>query len=271
MTLSEARGNIAFVRLEGKVAIVTGAGRGIGKAYAARLLDEGARVVVADINKADGEAALEDLSAGGEAIFVPTDVADEDSADGCVRQAIDRFGTVDVLLNNAALFGDLDKTDHTLAYLKRVFDVNLHGAWLMTRAAAKPMVDQGRGRVIMQASDAAYIYAPDRFEAPVFEGLNSFGYNQTKWGIVGLTKFLAVQLGQYGITVNCIAPGVTMTEATKKVVPEMFIGGMTAMTAMKQTLEPEDLAGAAVFFASDDARLCTGQTLVIDGGLAMPA
>lgn len=271
MTLSEARGNIAFVRLEGKVAIVTGAGRGIGKAYAARLLDEGARVVVADINKADGEAALEDLSAGGEAIFVPTDVADEDSADGCVRQAIDRFGTVDVLLNNAALFGDLDKTDHTLAYLKRVFDVNLHGAWLMTRAAAKPMVDQGRGRVIMQASDAAYIYAPDRFEAPVFEGLNSFGYNQTKWGIVGLTKFLAVQLGQYGITVNCISPGPVLTDAMKADVEPARIEELRRKSALHRTLEPEDLTGAAVFFASDDAAMITGQVLCVDAGLCMPA
>jgi 3-oxoacyl-[acyl-carrier protein] reductase len=106
---------------------------------------------------------------------------------------------------------------------------------------------------------------------PEFRGVGNFSYSITKWGIVGLTKFLAAQLGQYNITVNCIAPGVTMTEATKKVVPEMFLDGMTMMTAMKQTLEPEDLAGAAVFFASDDARFCTGQTLVIDGGLAMPA
>jgi 3-oxoacyl-[acyl-carrier protein] reductase len=82
---------------------------------------------------------------------------------------------------------------------------------------------------------------------------------------------MAAQLGRWGITVNCIAPGITMTEATKKIVPDMFIAEMTAGTAMKSTLEPEDLAGAAVFFASDEARFCTGQTLVIDGGLAMPA
>jgi 3-oxoacyl-[acyl-carrier protein] reductase len=259
------------VRLEGKVAIVTGAGRGIGKAYAARYLDEGARVAVADIGKDEGEAALEELSARGEAIFVPTDVADEESVEACVRHTVDRFGTVDVLLNNAALFGDLDKTDHSLGYLKKVFDVNLHGAWLMTRAAAPPMVDQGRGRVIMQASDAAYIYAPDRFEAPTYEGLNSFGYNQTKWGIVGLTKFLAVQLGQYGITVNCISPGPVLTDAMKEDLDPARIEELRRKAALHRTLEPEDLTGAAVFFASDDAAMITGQVLCVDAGLCMPA
>jgi NAD(P)-dependent dehydrogenase (short-subunit alcohol dehydrogenase family) len=140
---------------------------------------------------------------------------------------------------------------------------------LMTRAAAPVMVEQRYGRVVNQSSGAAYSYMfPPTDE---FTGLGNFSYSITKWGIVGLTKFMAAQLGQYNVTVNCIAPGVTMTEATKKIVPEMFLQGMTAMTAMKSTLEPEDLAGAAVFFASDDAKFVTGQTLVVDGGLAMPA
>jgi NAD(P)-dependent dehydrogenase (short-subunit alcohol dehydrogenase family) len=148
--------------------------------------------------------------------------------------------------------------------------VNQFGAWLMTRAAAPVMAKQHWGRVINQSSGAAYSYMfPPGGEE--FPGLGNFSYSITKWGIVGLTKFMAAQLGSYNITVNCIAPGVTMTDATKKIVPDMFIQGMTAMTAMKSTLEPEDLAGACVFFASDDARFCTGQTLVIDGGLAMPA
>ena len=258
------------MRLEGKVAIVTGAGRGIGKAYASRLLDEGAHVVVADLNKEDGESALSELSTRGEAIFVPTDVSDEDATQACVRQARERFGTVDILVNNAALFGDLDKHDHTLGYLKKVFDVNLHGAWLMTRAVAPVMVEQGRGRVVNQASDAAYIYAPDRFVAPVFEGLNSFGYNQTKWGIVGLTKFLAVQLGQYGITVNCISPGPVLTDAMKADLDPARIEELRLKSALHRTLDPEDLAGAVVFFASDDAAMITGQVLCVDGGLCMP-
>ena len=140
----------------------------------------------------------------------------------------------------------------------------------MTRAAAPVMAKQHYGRVINVSSGAAYAYMFPAF-GDDFGGLGNYSYSITKWGIVGLTKFMAAQLGNWNITVNCIAPGVTMTEATKKVVPEMFIGGMTAMTAMKQTLEPEDLAGAAVFFASDESRFITGQVLVVDGGKYMPA
>jgi 3-oxoacyl-[acyl-carrier protein] reductase len=256
-------------RLDGKVAIITGAGQGIGLAYASRFLDEGAKVVVAEVDPDRAAAGMASLDAKGDAIVVQTDISDPTSADACAAAAKDAFGRIDVLLNNAAIYHDIDNANAAYDYLLKIMSVNQHGAWLMARAVAPTMVEQRWGRIINQSSGAAYSYMFP--PADEFQGLGNFSYSITKWGIVGLTKFMAAQLGQYGITVNCIAPGVTMTEATKKVVPEMFIGGMTAMTAMKQTLEPEDLAGAAVFFASDDARLCTGQTLVIDGGLAMPA
>ena len=147
--------------------------------------------------------------------------------------------------------------------------MNLHGAWLMARACAPTMAEQHWGRIINQSSGAAYLYNI----APVtdFQEVGAYTYSQTKWGVIGLTKFLAGQLGQYNITVNCIAPGVTMTEATKKIVPAEFIDMLPAMSAMKRKLEPEDLAGTAVFFASDDAELVTGQVLCVDGGSSMPA
>jgi 3-oxoacyl-[acyl-carrier protein] reductase len=255
-------------RLEGKVAIITGAGQGIGLGYAQRFLEEGAKVVVAELVDERGKAGMEALKGLGEAIYVRTDIADPESAEACAKEAADTFGTIDILINNAALYHDIDNTDVSFEYLQKVTSVNQHGAWLMARAVAPSMVEQKSGRIINQSSGAAYSYL---FPPMEFGGLGNYSYSITKWGVVGLTKFMAAQLGQYGITVNCIAPGITMTEATKKVVPEEFLGGMTAMTAMKQRLEPEDLAGAAVFFASDDAKLCTGQTLVIDGGLAMPA
>jgi 3-oxoacyl-[acyl-carrier protein] reductase len=255
------------VRLSGKVAIITGAGQGIGLAYAERFLAEGARVVVAEIDAERGAAAADWLAASGEVAFVPTDITDEASAQECVERTVSRFGTVDVLLNNAALYHDIDNSDSSYKYLRHVFEVNLHGAWVMARAAAPVMVAKRWGRIINQGSIAAYLYeAPARAE---FEEVKAFAYGQTKWGVIGLTKFLAGQLGQYNVLVNCIAPGVTLTEATKKVIPQKVQEQVVKSSAVKRPLDPEDLTGVAVFFASDDSRMVTGQVLCVDGGLCM--
>jgi NAD(P)-dependent dehydrogenase (short-subunit alcohol dehydrogenase family) len=257
------------MRLKDKVAIITGAGQGIGKAYARRFLDEGAKVAIAEINVERGEGALKELSGLGDVTLIQTDISDEESAKACAAAAAEQFGRVDILINNAALYYDIDNANNSFEYLQRVFKVNLHGAWLMARAVAPHMVKAGGGRIINQSSGAAYMYMTPPEEQ--FSEVGAFTYSQTKWGVVGLTKFLAAQLGQFNITVNCIAPGVTMTEATKKIVPEDMIGIITMMSPMKRTLEPEDIAGAAVFFASDDAQLVTGQVLCVDGGACMPA
>ena len=259
-------------RLDGRIAIITGAGQGIGLAYAQRFLDEGANVVVAEINPeraAAGMGTLHEAGYGDDRVqVVQTDISDEASAQACVDATMSIFGGLDVLLNNAALYYDIENENNDPSYLKHVFDVNLHGAWLMARAAAPKMVERGGGRIINQSSSAAYLYQlPPMGE---FKEVGAFSYSQTKWGLIGLTKFLAVQLGTFGVTVNCIAPGVTMTAATKKIVPEEFMPFVTMMTAMKKELQPEDITGTAVFFASDDARMITGQVLCVDGGMAMP-
>jgi 3-oxoacyl-[acyl-carrier protein] reductase len=257
------------MRLKDKVAIVTGAGQGIGKAYARRYLQEGARVAIAEVSEDTGRVAAEELATLGEVFFVQTDISDEASAADCAQAVKDRFGSIDILLNNAAVYHHIDYNNWTYEYLLKIFSINLHGAWLMIKAVAPAMAAQRFGRIINQGSDAAYMYVPEQFESPEFKGVSSFSYNQTKWGIHGLTKFMAVQLGQYGITVNCISAGPTMTEAQALRRPER-LEELRRQTCLKRLLQPEDLTGAAVFFASEDADVVTGQVLCVDAGLRMP-
>ncbi|MGZ8763244.1 MAG: SDR family NAD(P)-dependent oxidoreductase [Acidimicrobiia bacterium] len=258
-------------RLDEKVAIITGAGQGIGLAYAERFLAEGAKVVVAEVNDERAESAMKRLAGQGDTTFVRTDISSEDSANACAAAVEARHGTIDILINNAAIYYDIDNTNNDYGYLQKIFAVNLHGSWLMARACAPVMVKNGGGRIINQSSGAAYTYNIP-MDMGEFHEVSAFSYSQTKWGVIGLTKFLAGQLGPYNVTVNCIAPGVTMTEATKKIVPPEFIDMIPEfMSAMKKKLEPEDLTGTAVFFASDDAKLVTGQVLCVDGGAFMPA
>src|SRR5262245_51214625 len=145
-------------RLDDKVAIITGAGQGIGLAYAERFLAEGARVMVAEINEERAESAMKQLKGQGDVAFQRTDISDEQSAKDCAAATIEQFGKLDILVNNAALYYDIDNERNDYEYLQKVFQVNLHGAWLMAVACAPAMVEQRWGRIINQSSDAAYLY-----------------------------------------------------------------------------------------------------------------
>jgi NAD(P)-dependent dehydrogenase (short-subunit alcohol dehydrogenase family) len=259
------------MRLQDKVAIITGGGQGIGRAYALRFAREGARVVVADINDANAATvAREAEGLGGESIAIKTDVSDEASCQALAQAAQERFGRIDVLVNNAAIFHGLDRQDASLAYFNRILSVNLTGVWLMTRAVERFMKRQRRGKIINQSSTAAYMSNvgfvdtsdPERPSPP-------FHYSVAKLGVSGLTKYFAGALGPWGINVNAICPGVTMTEATKSVVPPEILKSIVGSTALKKALEPEDLTGTAVFLASEDSDLMTGQVLVVDAGMIM--
>ena len=259
------------MKLQDKVAIVTGAGQGIGLAYTERFLDEGAKVVMAELNTERGEIGHNSVQNRGEAMFVETDIADPASAKACVDAAIENYGRVDILLNNAALYMDLDITDQSLDYLKTVFDVNVHGQWIMASAVAPHMAAQKSGRIINQASIAAYLYQSMTPPSDDFPGLSNSAYQLSKWTVVGLTKFLAGQMGAYNVTVNAIAPGLTFTEATKTVVPQEAQAILGMMQSVKREIQPEDMCGPAVFFASDDSAMVSGQVLCVDGGMTMPA
>ena len=252
------------MRLKDKVAIVTGAGQGIGEAYARRFAEEGARVVVADINAEKGAAVARAI--GGSAVFERVDVSSEPDTRRLAQVVADRCGRIDVLLNNAAIFYGIDNANHSYEYLRKIFDVNYFGTWLMCRAVFPQMQKAGGGSVINQSSSAAWMHPDIPFE----DELPSFHYSVTKAAINAMTHYMAGCVGKFGIRVNVIAPGPTMTEATKQLVSEDIMGMIVNfMMAIHRPLEPADLTGTAVWLASDDSKMVTGQCIPVDGGMIM--
>jgi 3-oxoacyl-[acyl-carrier protein] reductase len=243
----------------GKVAIVTGAGRGIGRAYAEGLAASGAAVLVADIDEAGAkETAAAITSGGAKADSVRVDIADHDSVAAMVDAATERFGGIDFLVNNAAIFGGM-KLDLLLTvdweYLRRFLEVNLLGALVCTRACYRSMKARGGGAIVNQSSSAAYLYAGY--------------YGWAKAGINSLSQQLAHELGGMNIRVNAIAPGPTDTEAARSVVPDEYMRQLVGSLALKRQGSPEDLVGMCLFLLSDDARWVTGHVFNVDGGQVM--
>ena len=254
------------MRLQDRVAIVTGGGSGIGTAYARRFVAEGAKVMIADIGEEQGRRAAEELSNDGDVEFVRTDIADPASAQAAVDATLEHFGHVDILVNNAAIYGDYNGGDNSLEYLRQVFDVNVHGQWVMAKAVAPLLVQQRWGRIVNVASIAAYLHQlgamadPDNFE------LSSFAYMQSKWGVLGLTRHMAGQLGQFNVTVNCIAPGPFLTDLPGKLLNDEQKKHFASRTAFGRWGKPEEIVGPALMLASDAGSYVTGSTLLVDGG-----
>ncbi len=250
------------MRLKDRVAIVTGAARGLGRAYALRLAQEGAKIVVADI--LDGKETVDAVkAAGGDALYVKTDVTSEESTREMARKVVDRFGRIDILVNNAALFADLVKKpfwEISVSEWDKVMAVNLKGPFLCAKAVYPQMKKQGKGKIINVASGTFY------------KGLPLFlHYVVSKGGNVAITRSMAREVGDAGINVNCIAPGYTETEILKDNPqdPPDVIKMASATRCIKRPETPDDLTGTIVFLSSDDSDFVTGQTLIVDGGSAL--
>lgn len=249
-------------RVQDRICIVTGAAQGIGATYAKALAAEGAKVVVSDIDDASAVAA-EINAAGGEALPIACDVADWEACRALVAQTVDAFGGLDVLINNAAIFGTLDRAsidEITPELFDRVMKVNVGGTFLCTKAAVPVMRERGYGKIVNISTSR------------IFAGLPFYlHYDASKGAVFGMTRAMAKELGDAGIRVNAIAPGSTMSENVKART-DWRDGGPAAKLAgrsLKRLQDPDDLVGACIFLSSAESDFVTGQTLVIDGGGAM--
>ncbi len=252
------------MRMKDKVVLVTGGAAGIGKATALRFAEEGAKVVICDVNEAAGQETVKLL--GADAAFYKVNVASREEVQKWVEAVVAKYGRVDVLINNAGIVRDGQlvkiKNGELVGQMSEenfdlVISVNLKGTFNCAQAVAPQMIKQGGG-VILNASSVV--------------GLDgNFGqtnYVATKAGVIGMTKTWARELGKYGIRVNAVAPGFTATEILNSM-PEKIIEGMKARTPLGRMGEPRDIANAYLFLASDEASFITGETLRVDGGIVV--
>lgn len=246
------------MRLSGKVAIVTGASAGIGLACAKRYAAEGAKVVLADINEERGQAAVDTITAdGGTAMFVTCDVGSKRQVDNLVADAVDAYGRLDIMVANAGIVHACDFLDLTEEDFDRVLRVNLKGVFLCGQAAARQMAAQGEGGAIINMSSVNAVMAIPTITP----------YVVAKGGVNQLTKTMALALADKGIRVNAIGPGSIMTEVLQAVNSDPAARNkIMSRTPLGRIGEPEEIAGIAVFLATDDSSYVTGQCIYADGG-----
>lgn len=248
-------------RLEGKVAVVTGGASGIGRASALLFAQEGAKVVVADVDPRGRDVVAEITSAGGTALFVRTDVSQPEDVEALVRSTVETYGKLDIMFNNAGVEGEQQPiADCTVENWDRVLNVNLKGVFLGMKYAIPAMVKAGGGSIINTASTAGLTGYP-----------NLPAYSASKGGVIQLTKTAALEYARKGIRVNCICPGGILTPLVERFtagLPQEQIQKMVeAVHPVGRFGKPEEVARLAVFLASDESAFCTGAPFIIDGGM----
>jgi len=239
------------MKLEGRVAIVTGAAQGIGRAIAEKLKDEGASIAAVDLNGPGAEIVAAEL----DGLAIQADISSEQDAQRMAAETLARFGKIDVLVNAAAIVPFIPWDEVDFAYWRKIISVNLDGAYLVSRAVEAPMREAGYGRIVHIASNAFMAGTP-----------NMGPYVAAKGGVVGLTRALATELGKYGITANAVAPGITRTEGALATPHRDSFDFVQALQAIPRHGLPKDIAPAAAFLASEESGWITGQVLVADAG-----
>jgi 3-oxoacyl-[acyl-carrier protein] reductase len=255
--------SVVFPPLTGRVAIVTGAGQGIGRVFAKAFAKAGAIPIIAERNAMRGQAVENEITlAGGKALAIETDAADPASLGKLIATVEKEFGRIDILVNNAAIFSTLEMRPFEqipLAEWEEVLRVNVTGPFLSTRAVLPAMRRAKHGRIINMASGAVTLGRP-----------NYLHYIASKAALIGMTRSMAHELGKDGITVNAIMPGAVFTEIERKTVtPEQKVR-LVAQQCVARPQVPEDLVGIVLFLASDASAFLTGQALTVDGGATHP-
>jgi 3-oxoacyl-[acyl-carrier protein] reductase len=243
------------MRLENKVAVITGAGSGIGKETALLFAIEGAKVVVADMNEKAGEETVAEIEKNGEGFFVKLDVSNREQSKQMVKTTLEKYGRIDILINNAGIAQDAFLSKMTEEQWDKVINVNLKGVFNCTQAVVEVMMNQGNGVIINTSSIVG-----------LSGNVGQVNYAATKAGLIGMTKTLAKELGKKGIRVNAVAPGFIATPMTSNV-PEKILEMMKEKTPLRRLGETKDVAYAYLYLVSDEANFVNGAVLCVDGGL----
>lgn len=244
-------------RLTGRVALVTGGAHGIGRAIATRFIDEGAQVVIADIDGGAAETTARALGDEGRTIAVTCDISQRDQVRAAVERCVSTFGGLDVLAANAANADVVPLLEIGDAAWQRMLDVNLTGAFISIQEAARAIIARGRGAIVVTASTNSF-----------FVEANTAHYSATKFGVIGLMRTAALDLAPHGIRINAVSPGIVRTRLAGYLVEDPVAGAvyLDQYVPLRRFAEPDDIASAVAFLASDDAAYITGENLVVDGG-----